>query len=439
MTEKTNAARSVYTETNKIPILGDFDVIIVGGGPAGVAAALSAARRHLLVLLVESYGFLGGMWTAGLVNPMFDCENKGGICAELVDAINRKDMSIQMGPNMWCFDTETMKSLLDDLVLSEGITMLLHTHFVRPIVLGDTIQGVIVENKGGCAAYKAKIVIDCTGDGDVAARAGAPYEIGDENGKTQPMTLMFRMSNIDYIQDYYSYPHYKDNELILMIDRALQRAGVHDYSFNYRRPCVIPVPGAHTALCQATHIRNRLSVDPVDLTMAEIEGRKEVKRFMDLLRQYLPQFSRAYLDTTGPHIGIRESRRIRGEYRLTEDDIVHSRKFDDGICTATFWVDIHQHDDIDQEEQKDTMLRPDYQIPYRCLVPLGVNNLLVAGRCISGSFIAHASYRVTGNCVAMGQAAGTAAALCLGQGIAPRALNGVEVANAMVEDGARLA
>lgn len=439
MRGETDRAHSVYTETNEVPILGDFDVIVVGGGPAGVAAALSAARRRLAVLLVESYGFLGGMWTAGMVNPMFDCENKGGICAELVDAVNQKGMSTEIGPNMWCFDTETMKSLLDDLVLREGITLLLHTHFVRPIVEGNRIQGVVVENKGGCGAYFAKIVIDCTGDGDVAARAGAPYEIGDENGNTQPMTLMFKMSNIDYIQDYYSYPHYQDNELILMIDRALQRAGVSNYPFNYRRPCVIRIPGEHTALCQATHIRNRLSVNPSDLTMAEVEGRQEVARFMDLLRGYLPQFSRAYLDVTGPHIGIRESRRIQGEYRLTEEDILHSRTFDDGICTATFWVDIHQHDNLDQETQKDEMLQPSYQIPYRCLVPLAVDNLLVAGRCISGSFTAHASYRVTGNCVAMGQAAGTAAALCVGRNIAPRALNGAEVAGAMVKDGARLA
>lgn len=428
--------QACYVEQNRVPILGEYDVLVIGGGPAGIAAALSSARNGMKVLLFEGYGFLGGMWTAGMVNPFFDCENKGGICAELVERIDALGMSVMNGPQMWCFDVETMKIVLDKMLMEAHVDILFHTMFSAPILEEGKVRGVIVENKGGRSAYLGKVVIDCTGDGDVAARAGAPYEIGDEKGQVQPMTLMFRMSNIDYIQDYYTYRHYEDNELIHILDRALERAGIKDYPFNYRRPCVLQMPGSHTAICQSTHIRNKLSINPDELTAAEIEGRQEVQSLIGLLRTYLPQFKNVQLDCTGPHIGIRESRRIMGEYRLTEEDVCESRQFDDGICTATFWIDIHQNEGVDQNEQQGPKLTPRYQIPYRCLVPLRIDNILVAGRCISGSFAAHASYRVTGNCVAMGQAAGIAAALCVRQGISPREVKGVEVVARMKAAGA---
>ena len=170
--------------------------------------------------------------------------------------------------------------------------------------------------------------------------------------------------------------------------------------------------------------------------MYKRQGRREVQRFVKLLKNTLPQFENIQLDTTGPHIGIRESRRIIGEYVLTEKDIEQQKRFEDGICVATFWIDIHQTDGLDQEKQTGYALQPSYQIPYRCLVPLKVDNLVVAGRCISGSHLAHASYRVTGNCVAMGQADGIAAALCVKLKKIPRELDGREVVKKMEKDGA---
>lgn len=436
MKTENKEATAYIREENQTPVKGSFDVIVCGGGPTGIAAAIAAARRHKRVLIVEAYGFFGGMWTMGMVSPFFDQENKGGICREIVSAIDARKKSVQNGPGMWVFDVEEMKLLLDEMIEKEQISILFHTQVVAPVLSGDTIQGVIVENKGGRSAYLAQIVIDCTGDGDVAARAGAPVQIGNERGAVQPMTLMFRISNHDYIQDYYNYPHYADNELIHRIDDELARRGIRDYDFNYRRPCVLKVPGAHTSICQSVHIRNRLSTDPEDLTQAELEGRREVQRLVRLLR-LLPQFEHVQLDVTGPHIGIRESRRIIGEYILSEDDIRQSRKFEDGICNTSYWVDIHQTDGVDQLHQEGSVLAPDYQIPYRSLVPLKVEGLLVAGRCISGTEYAMASYRVTGDCVAMGQAAGVAAALCVERGCTPRKLPPAPLVAALRADGVR--
>lgn len=437
MPGKFNQEHTKYIETSELSIEGNYDVIVVGGGPAGIASALSAARHGMKVLIIESYGFLGGMWTMGMVSPFFDHENKGGLCREIVEEIDHSGMANKVGPEMWVFDIEEMKALLDRMMQKEGVDMLFHTHFASPIVEDGKITGVIVENKGGRCGYTGKIMIDCTGDGDVAARAGVPYEIGrPSDHKTQPMTLMFRMSNVDYIQDYYKYPHYEGNELFGKLEAAMKRANVNDYNFNYKRPCVLKLPGIHTALCQATHIRGLLSINPKDLTEAEIEGRKEVRTLFNLLKTYLPEFQNAHVDTTGPHIGIRESRHIMGEYILKIDDIEQNTQFDDGICSVTFWVDIHQPDSVDQDQQHGNLLKPAYQIPYRSLVPLKVENLLIAGRCISGTYEAHASFRVTGDCVAMGQAAGIAAALCVQSDISPRNLDGKKVVEMMMNDGA---
>ncbi|MDR0719607.1 MAG: FAD-dependent oxidoreductase [Treponema sp.] len=432
-----NMKHTVYKETIEIPVMGNFDVIVVGGGPAGIASALAASRHGMHVLVVESYGFLGGMWTMGMVVPFFDQENKGGICYEIVGALNALNMIKVAGPDMWAFDIEQMKLLLDRMLLKEDITLLFHTHFTTPIIENGKIMGIVVENKNGRSAYNARIVIDCTGDGDVAARAGVPFEIGrPEDGSTQPMTLMFQMSNVAYVQDYYKYHHYVDNELIQKLQDAMVRAGVMNYQFNYLRPCIIPVPGIYTSICQATHIRNLSAINSEDLTQAELQGREEVNKLFHLFKTYMPEFTHAHIDTSGPHIGIRESRRIMGEYKLTIDDIEQSRQFDDGICTVTFWVDIHQPDGDNQSKQYGKLLQPHYQIPYRCLVPLNVENLLIAGRCISGSFEAHASYRVTGNCVAMGYAAGVAASICIKSNISPRTTDGCEVVTIMTADGA---
>lgn len=406
-------------ETLETPVIDEYDVIVVGGGPAGVGAALGAARQGAKTLLIEQYAFLGGMWTAGMVIPIWDWENKGGIMQEIVDGLMEEKHTAYSGPLLG-FDIEAMKLLLDQMMLNSNVTLLFHTWFSAPIMQNNTICGVIVENKSGRQAYGAKCVIDCTGDGDVAARAGAPFKVGREkDGATQPMSLMFKMGEMDYVQamDYSAVP-LKTTDLFFHMEHAAQAAGLNNYAFNFDRPYILSLPTPHQGIAEMTHVRNKSGINAQELSEAEVEGRVLVHEAMDYFTKYMPQFRHAILEQTAPCIGVRETRRIMGEYELTLDDILEGRMHEDGICTCAFNIDIHQPDGLSQEGYE-YHTKP-YHIPYRSLVPLKVENLLVAGRCISGSYEAHASYRVTGDCVAMGQAAGVAAAIAVKNTIPPR-------------------
>ncbi len=420
------------TEILETRIAGAYDVIVVGGGPAGTGAALAAARHGKKTLVIERFSCMGGMWTSGLVNPLFDYEGKGGIVEELVRDIDAAGMSARSGYRYYTFDMEFMKLLIDRKMRQAGVDVLFHTYFALPILSDGAVTGVIVENKGGRMAFLGERVIDCTGDGDVAARAGAPWSYGrDGDHAVQPMTLMFKISNMEFVQQY---PYPGGNDLYQLMKRAVEHDNLN-YEFNFVNPCLLRLPGRQTGVLQMTHMRGLSAIDPWNLSAAEMEGRERVDDAMRFFKSHLQQFANVQLDQTAATIGVRESRRITGEYEMTLADMEIGRTFRDGFTTCRFGVDIHQPDGKSQEENRKYQIKP-YQIPYRCLVPLSVQNLLVAGRCISGSYEAHASYRVTGDCVAMGQAAGTAAALSLDATVAPRALDGKHVVDAMIEDGA---
>lgn len=355
---------------------------------------------------------------------------------EIVDGLTADKQTAYSGPLLG-FDIEAMKFLLDKMMLNSGVHLLFHTYFSAPLMEGNTVRGVIVENKSGRQAYRAKCVIDCTGDGDVAARAGAAFHVGRQSdGATQPMSLMFKLGEMDYVQpmDYSAGP-LKTTDLFFHMEYAAQKAGLEDYDFNFDRPYILSLPTPHQGIAEMTHVRNKSSIDAKDLSAAELEGRALVQEAMRFFTSYMPQFRHAILEQTAPHIGVRESRRIEGLYELTLDDILEGRNHHDGICTCAFNIDIHQPDGKSQEGHE-YRSKP-YQIPYRCLVPKVIDNLLVAGRCISGSYEAHASYRVTGDCVAMGQAAGTAAAMAVKSQVLPRMLDAQQLIHQLHRDGAR--
>lgn len=391
-------------ESLSTPVAGRYDVIVCGGGPAGVGAAVAAARAGAKTLLIEQYGYLGGMWTAGLVNPFFDQEEKGGLVRELVDRLKAREA----WGAFWdiCFDYETMKLLLDELCGEAGVEVLFHTVFCRPLMEGDRVTGVVVENKSGRQAYLADVVVDATGDGDVAARAGAEIRIGrDTDGAVQPMTMMFLLGNIHFYQE-------DAYDLYNMMKEAVETHHL-DYQIPFQRPFIIQLPVGRYAVVQLTHIRGRSGVDARDLSAAEQEGRRMAMDAFQVMKRYIPAFRDIDLVATAAQVGVRESRRVMGEYLLTRRDVQAGAVFPDGILSARFGIDIHNPGDDTQQSYD---VRP-YQIPFRCLIPRGLRGLLVAGRCISGDFEAHASYRVTGDCLAMGEAAGCGAAMAAKAGI----------------------
>ena len=419
-----NVAQDCVLENRRTRVAGSFDVIVAGGGPAGVGAAISAARCGLSTLLVESNGFLGGTWTAGLISlmPRTQDESQGGIVREIVDNLKAR--------NAWggwidrCFDAETMKIVLERMARENSVELLYHTHCVDAIVEGSAVRGVIVENKSGRSAYLAKVVVDCTGDGDVAAHAGARFELGRaSDGLTQPLTLIFKLSNVDFWQT-------QKDELLEMMREASRQTGI-PFEMNFSHPYILMVPGHRKAVCQMVHVRRRNAVDARDLTEAEIEGRRLVDDAVRFFKEAVPALKDVELEQSGPRIGVRETRRVVGEYYLQKEDLINGAQFPDGVVNCFNAMDIHEPDGYDMVF---TAVKP-YQIPYRCLVPKGVDNLLVAGRCISGSHEALAAYRMTAICTAMGQVAGNAAGLAVRNAVRVREIDTAQLVRILSEQG----
>lgn len=418
-TEQDRPAPLVVQEVSRdLQVLAEVDVLVCGGGPAGTAAAIAAARAGSRTLLVERYGFLGGMATAGLVVPHFDPYLNEGINAEVIQQLESRG---GWGADGWkiSFDPELWKHVTEELVLSSGSDLLYHTFVVAALVDGDSVRGVVVETKSGRFAILAKVVVDCTGDGDVAARAGATVGRGrPEDGLMQPMTTMFRLGGVSWIQP-------NGYRLRDLIEAAVERTG-HPYRLPYEHPWSIHLPNPGEVAVMLVHVRDVDATNVRDMTRAEIDGRRQTLTVVDFMRSHLEEFADAYLIETATQIGVRETRRIMGDYVLTADDLIHGRSFPDSIATVSFGIDIHSPDSTKSGGMRIGTegggRRGAYDIPYRCLLPRSLEQLLVAGRCISGTFEAHASYRVKGPCMAMGQAAGVAASLACRTGTTPRDL-----------------
>ena len=415
-----------------------YDTIVVGGGPSGAVAAIAAARQGAKTLLVEQYGFLGGMLTAGGVGPMMtfhtgETQVVRGIAEEIICRL--KEMSLSPGhmddfvgytSSVTPFDPEGMKYILETMALEAGVQLLYHTVFTGCSVENGAIKKITLYTKGGFLDVEAKVFIDCTADADLSAYAGVPTTYGRESDNlAQPMTLNIRVGGVDRDRmiDYVS--ENRDDMLpTTPFDRLrhIPRSGIQGaYSliqkakdvgkFNVDRNMVLcfetNTPGEF--ILNMSRIIRKSALDAFDLTDAEVEGRRQARQIVDFMRDNIPGFESCHIISTGPHIGIRESRKIHGIYTLTAEDLLSNRMFEDAIAMGGYPIDIHSPDGSDM---KHCHLKPGswYSVPYRSLVTEEIANLIVAGRCISATHEACAAVRVTPIAMAIGQAAGTAAA-----------------------------
>ncbi len=430
-----------------------YDVVVAGGGPAGVPAAVAAARQGAQVLIVERFGFLGGMATAGLVNPWMpfqetvgpwkerDKDIIEGVLKEINDRLGAKGgLAAKSGREARIFDPEILKIVLQEMVEEAGVSLLCHAVVCGCEREGASLSSIKVAVKGDVVDVKAKVFIDCTGDADLSAAAGAVIEKGrGEDGKTQPCTLNFRLGGVDRDafdawQDKYREENPDErlgHSLILKWQKAGKLSCPRDnfLIFSTNRRDVLHF--------NQTRIVNVDVTDPNDMTRAQVEGTRQVWEFVELFRAEVGGLENCYIHSIAPQIGVRESRRVVGDYVLTESDVLGAAKFDDGIVRCNYVIDIHSPTGagtvIKHLEPGTT-----YEIPYRCLTPKGLDNLLVAGRPISATHEAHSSLRVMPTCIGIGEAAGIAAAMAAASGCPVGEVDAAELRAKIVAAGGNL-
>lgn len=421
----------VFQELGRnIPVAADYDVIVVGGGPAGFTAALAAARSGAKTMLLEVNGCIGGVWTSGLLSLIIDGTGKPGIMAELLAELKRRATGHSIGGS-WVYDPEAMKLLLEDLLLEAGVGIRLHTRVVAAAAdENNRLRAVVTESKSGREAWTASAFIDCSGDGDLAAQAGCEFEMGrPQDGATQPMTMMGMITGVrsadiaPFIRGSVELQKFGDPKKNLL--EEMRKAGV---SPSYEGPTIFEVRDGFYAI-MANHQYGGSAIDTNDVTEATLQGRREVNHLLAALKKTGGVWKDLELVTTSEHIGTREGRRIRGKYYVAGEDLENGARFDDGICRVKFGIDVHSVDPKQTKaiEKKPHKAQP-YDIPLRALIARDVSGLMMAGRCISGDFIAHSSYRVTGDAVTMGEAAGVASALAKESKTLPEDLPFSEVA-----------
>ncbi len=440
----------------------NYDVAVLGGGPAGIAAALAAARSGARTILVERYGFLGGMSTLALVYPWMSFHSAAGeqvihgIPQEIVDRLKERGASpghlrdtIGFVYSLTPYDPEAYKVLVLEMLEEAGVELLLHSMVTAVETNDKRIESVIVSHKSGQSEIKASVFIDATGDGDVAYLAGAEYEIGNEEQQVQPMTMKFRMKGVDleqvrkYMQEHPD--QFYEKSLIDELDQ-LPLTGVMGF-YKQWKEANLPIPrdgvlffagpGEDEVLINVSRVSGFNPTKVEELTKAEVEGRKQVIALTNFFREYIPGFEHAYLLQTGTQIGVRETRRIIGEYVLNGIDVLSARKFDDVIARSGYPIDIHnpKGKGVTANFIKEGGA---YDIPYRSIVAKGMPNLLLAGRCISTTHEAQATTRLTPSCMAIGQAAGTAAAIAAKDGFKVNEVPIDALQQRLLEDGANL-
>lgn len=421
------------TELGKsIPVSDLYDVIVAGGGPSGCAAAASAAREGAKTLLIEASGMLGGMGTGGLVPswcPFWDKEKMiyRGMAEKIFQSAKEFSPHVMLKDMDWVpIDHEALKRVYDRFVTDHGVEVLFSTAVYSARTDGHgRVDCVITGNKSGLTAYKAKTYVDCTGDADLAAFAGADFEKGNDSSSLMPSTLCFVVTNVDE----YGYRFDADSGLNHgTMQGTNPKSVIHKIAADPKYPLVIDthlchqIIGPGTVGFNAGHIFNVDSTDPASVTKAMIQGRELAHQLHEGLKEYFPSaFASSFLVYSAPFMGIRESRRIVGDYKLTVDDYLALRTFPDEISRNCYYIDLHlTPEEIDaftdkgiDREQINRRYKPgeSHGIPYRCLLPQSLTNVIVAGRSVSCDRQIQGSIRVMPNCLCMGEAAGMAAAM----------------------------
>lgn len=443
------SSEEIPEPSRRTRVYGHYDVVVLGGGPAGIAAAIAAGRSGRSTILIERYGFLGGAGTAaGLstfcgLHAVVHGEHKQvihGIADDILNrlramgGLNEPHLTVRDQIQAQAYDISAFKIAADELMSEASVHVLFHAFGVGAIMTNpQEIDALLVETKSGRFAVRGSVFVDGSGDGDLAAWAGAPFEVGDGAGNMLYPSTMFRINGVDHETAGRAW------ELIPELMDEAERAG---RSFPRKKPIVRPQRNPIEWRANLTQIKNPdgtavSGIDADQLSYGEVEGRRQCWDVFEFIRGAAPGFSDAYIVEIAPQIGIRETRRVIGEYQLTERDILDCEDFDDAIGVNGWPVEAHVQGDVNFVFAPEGS-RGFNQIPFRIILPKKVDNLVVAGRCASMTHQGQSSARVSGPCFVMGQAAGTAADLALTAGVSPRRVEIRKLQDRLQADGAFL-
>lgn len=417
-----------HENAKELPIAGEYDVIVAGSGPAGTAAAVMAGRMGAKVLIIEWNNSIGGISTSGMMSHW-----TGSVTSPMYTEILQRSADMNEGERkgeiQQFINPENLKSVYFDMLKDANVDVLLYTFVCGVVMEGDQLTGVITESKSGRRVFRSKVVVDGTGDGDVAAFAGVEYQKGRESdGKMQPTTLMFKVAGVDMsravlLGSFESTYQTEKGELQALAKEHIPYPAGHLLAYKSTLPGIVT--------CNMTNCTDIDGTKAEDLTRAEIVCRSQMPAIVKYLREFVPGFENCYIISAGSMMGVRETRHFKGVYTLNENDILTAKVFDDWVVRgAHFNFDVHNMTGSGLDAtgvQKHWTQPKGYTIPYGCLVPEKINGLLLSGRNISGTHIAHSNYRVMPICVGIGAAAGVAAAAAIKKGVQVRDIKGEEL------------